>query len=125
MPKRKKVSEGTVISYKLPVLKGEVRESFYQWINRQESINGLITKALKMQFMLEKMQCEVTTNQKVAKNISYNTLESGRKTDEKSERVKTVQQEKSAPGVNLSIDESKETADIDQLRRMLQSVSRR
>ena len=51
--KRKRLGPGSRTSYKLPVVSGEEGRLFYNWLNKCNSINGTITEALKLKFMMD------------------------------------------------------------------------
>ncbi|MTI53810.1 hypothetical protein [Geosporobacter ferrireducens] len=110
--RKKKLTKGSIISYKVPVLKGDEGRFFYQWINRQHSINGLITKALKLQFMLDTIQGQKAVSQFKEETLCQSPIFQVK--DEKSDiRPKTLPQ-------NYG-----EIVDIEHLKRMLQSVNRK
>ncbi|MDK2919612.1 MAG: hypothetical protein PWQ37_2345 [Candidatus Petromonas sp.] len=51
--KRKWLGPGSRTSYKLPVIPGEEGKLFYDWLNKCDSINGTISEALKIKFMID------------------------------------------------------------------------
>lgn len=53
--KRSKLKPGSTTSYRLPQMKGQEGKEFYRWLNSKESVNGAITDALKLKFMIEKI----------------------------------------------------------------------
>lgn len=53
--KRNQLKPGSITSYKLPRIKVGKEQEFYKWLNSKKSINGTITEALKLKFMIEKL----------------------------------------------------------------------
>ena len=79
--KRKKLSAGSITSYKVPVIRGGEGEEFYAWLNKYSSFNGLITEALKIKFMLDTMKVrnaekESTKGMEVVENNNVEDMES-------------------------------------------------
>ncbi|KXG77377.1 hypothetical protein [Thermotalea metallivorans] len=107
--KRKKLGPGSITSYKFPMLKGQEKVDFYNWINKHVSTNGLITEALKIKFMIDTM--------KVASYKGGSCIEN------------KVDETKEIEDIDILDDGSEkklksETIDIEGLKRMLRSVER-
>lgn len=67
--KRKWLGPGSRTSYKLPIISGEEGKLFYDWLNRCDSINGTITEALKIKFMIDTMSIHNSLNKNSKEDV--------------------------------------------------------
>lgn len=65
--RRKIIGPGDTTTYKLPVIKGEEGKAFYNWFNKADSMNKLITDALKIKFMIDQLQVKGSQSKTVPK----------------------------------------------------------